>query len=148
MKKENKDFVTYRKAHYLFTIEETFEAGIVLLGTEVKSLRDHGGSLIDNYILIKDLTPILKNAHIAPYKYGNINNHPEKRDRTLLLHKQETRRLKAKVRLKGLTLIALSIYQKRGRMKVKIGVCKGKTMHDKRRNLKEKEAKKEIKHQF
>ena len=148
MKKENKDFVSYRKAHYLFNIDETFEAGIVLLGTEVKSLRDHGGSLSDNYILIKDLTPILKNAHIAPYKHGNTNNHPEKRDRILLLHKRETKRLKAKIRLKGFTLVALSIYPKRGRMKVKIALCKGKTTHDKRHNLKEKEAKKEIKQHF
>lgn len=140
------DLCSNKKAYFNYEILDTFEAGIKLLGTEVKSLKDHGGNLLDAYILLKDdYRVILKNSSIAPYKMGNIHNHEEKRDRLLLLHKKEIRQLKAKVNEKGLSLIPLSMYFKNGKIKLKFGLGRGKKLHDKRSSLKEKEAKADIK---
>jgi len=140
-KRSDAEICSNRRAHYDYEILETFEAGMVLLGTEVKSLRDHGGSLQDAYILVNDEgSVILKNASIAPYRFGGLAfNHSERRDRKLLLHKRETLKLKALSREKGLTLIPLSIYLKNGLMKIKIASARGKKNYDKRAALKEKE---------
>lgn len=141
------DLCSNKKAHFHYEILETFEAGIKLQGTEVKSLRDHGGNLLDSYILLSnDYSVILKNASIAPYKMGNIHNHEERRDRLLLLNKKEIRQLKTKVNEKGLTLIPLSMYFKNGKIKLKFGLGRGKKLHDKRQSEKEKEAKSSIRH--
>lgn len=138
------DLVQNRRARHDYEILETFEAGIVLFGTEIKSLRDHGGILQDAYVRIINNEAYLIGATIAQYKFGNIHNHPEKRDRKLLLHKREIERLKHAVQLKGQTLIPLSLYLKKGYCKVKIGVAKGKKLHDKRQELKKRDAKRDI----
>ncbi len=145
MSKENSDLVSNRKAFHDYSIEETFEAGILLKGTEVKSLRAHQASLQDAYVLVTtDDRVILKNASIAPYRFGNIHNHEEKRERELLLHKREIAHLKIVSDQQGLTLIPLAIYLKKGFIKVKIGVAKGKKTYDKRESIKEKEHKRTI----
>jgi len=138
------DLATNRKAFHDYEILDTFEAGIVLLGTEIKSLRDHGGSLQDSYVLVSNGEAFLKNASIAPYKFGNIHNHEEKRARKLLLHKKEIQKLDSLSREKGLTLIPLSMYLKNGFVKVKIATARGKKLHDKRAALKEREHKRAI----
>jgi SsrA-binding protein len=138
------DLATNRKAFHDYEILDTFEAGIVLLGTEIKSLRDHGGSLQDSYVLVSNGEAFLKNASIAPYKFGNIHNHEEKRTRKLLLHKKEILKLDSLSREKGLTLIPLAMYLKNGFVKVKIATARGKKLHDKRAALKEREQKRAI----
>lgn len=136
------ELCTNKKAYFNYEILDTFEAGLKLLGTEVKSLKDHGGNLLDAYISLQDgYKVILKNASIAPYKMGNIHNHEEKRDRILLLHKKEIRALKSKVTEKGLSLIPLAMYFKSGKIKLKFGLGRGKKLHDKRQSEKEKEQK-------
>ncbi|MCH9613670.1 MAG: SsrA-binding protein [Chlamydiia bacterium] len=138
------DLVQNRRARHDYEILETLEAGIVLLGTEIKSLRDHGGILQDAFVKITGNEAFLMGATIAQYKFGNIHNHEEKRDRKLLLHKNEIVRLKHAVQLKGHTLIPLSLYLKKGYCKVKIGVAKGKKLHDKRQDLKKRDAQRDI----
>lgn len=146
-RKEEGELASNRRAFHLYEILQTFEAGIALLGTEVKSLREHGANLQDSYILIStDGSVLLKNASIAPYRLGTSFNHSEKRDRKLLLHKQEILKLKELSQEKGLTLIPLSLYLKQGYVKVKIASARGKKLHDKRASLKEKEHRKEIRH--
>lgn len=142
--KSEAELVSNKRAYHEYEILETFEAGLVLVGTEIKSLRNHGGSLQDAYILITDHVPILKNASIAPYRFGNIHNHEDKRERKLLLHKGEIVKLKKFSDEKGLTLIPLSLYLKNGYAKIKIGVAKGKKAFDKRASLKEREHKRSI----
>lgn len=146
MSKKNYDseLVSNRKAFHDYEILETLEAGIILVGTEVKSLRSHGGSLQDSYILVSDHKVILKNSSIAPYRLGNIYNHEEKRERLLLLHKREIERLKSISQEKGLALIPISIYLKNGFVKVKVGIAKGKKLYDKRAALKERDDKRSI----
>lgn len=144
-KKSDSELVSNRRATHEYEILETFEAGIVLLGTEIKSLRNHGGSLQEAYILISASgDPILKNASIAPYKFGSLFNHEERRERKLLLHKREIAKLKSLSTEKGLTLIPLAMYLKEGFVKVKIAVAKGKRAYDKRAALKEREHKRDI----
>ena len=143
-KKRPGELVSNRKAFYNYEILETFEAGIVLRGTEIKSLRNHGGSLVDSYVLIKKDEMWLINSSIAPYRYGSVHNHKEKRDRKLLMHKNEISRLKRITQEKSLTMIPLSFYLKNGIIKVKVALAKGKKLYDKRRVLKEKEDKKAI----
>jgi len=143
-KQSDSELVSNRKAFHDYEVLETYEAGIILLGTEVKSLRAHGGSLQDSYILISDHKVILKNSSIAPYRMGNIYNHEEKRERQLLLHKREIENLKSLSQEKGLALIPLSIYLKNGYIKVKVAVARGKKLYDKRAALKAKEDKRAI----
>ena len=137
--KNPNEIVSNRTAYHNFEVLETFEAGISLVGTEIKSLRDGGGNLQDNYVTIANGEAWLRQASIAPYKFGNIYNHEERRERKLLLHKHEIHQLRKKTDEKGLTLVALSLYLKHGRVKAKIGVCKGKSSHDKRESLKKKQ---------
>jgi SsrA-binding protein len=133
-----------RKAFHDYFIEETLEAGMVLTGTEVKSLRDAKANLMDSYVLIKDNEVFLFNCHISPYTHGNIMNHDPVRTRKLLLHKKELLKLQAKAAQKGYSVIPLKIYFKDGRAKTEIGLAKGKKQYEKRESIKKKEADREI----
>jgi SsrA-binding protein len=133
-----------KKARHDYFIEETYEAGIALEGTEVKSLRMGKGNLKDSYVLIKDEEAFLHNTHISPYPYGHQFNHEPERVRKLLLHKQEIRRLSGKTNERGYTLIPLKIYLKSGKIKLAIGLAKGKTLYDKREDLKKRSADREM----
>ncbi|GAB4543997.1 MAG: SsrA-binding protein SmpB [Thermodesulfovibrionia bacterium] len=135
---------TNRKAYHDYSIEETYEAGISLLGTEVKSLRDGRVNLKDSYVIIKDNEALLLNCHISPYSHGNIQNHDPLRTRKLLLHKREINRLFGALTQKGFTIIPLKIYFKDGRAKVEIALAKGKRRYEKRETIKEREAQREI----
>jgi len=127
-----------RKAWHEYFIEDRFEAGMVLLGTEVKSLREGKASLGDSYAKIKEGEIFLVDAHINPYGHANRFNHDPLRPRKLLLHKNEIRRLIGKVQEKGLTLIPLRLYFSDGKAKVELGLAKGKKLYDKRETLKRK----------
>jgi SsrA-binding protein len=133
-----------RKAYHDYTIEETIEAGIQLLGTEVKSLREGRANIKDSYVLIKDSEVFLLNCHISPYTHGNIMNHDPLRTRKLLLHRNEIEKLRGKAQKKGYTLIPLKIYFKGSYAKVEVGFAKGKKHYEKREAIKEREAKKAI----
>lgn len=138
-----------RKARHDFFIEETFEAGIALHGTEVKSLRAGRSNLRDSYARVENGEMILYNMHISPYEQGNQFNHEPIRPRKLLLHKAEIHRLLGKTREKGLTLVALKVYfNSRGKAKVELGLAKGKKLHDKREDIAEREATREIEKAF
>lgn len=141
---QNQDIVSNRRAAHDYEILETFEAGIVLQGTEIKSIRDHGASLQESYIKVFNTELWLIGCSIAPYRFGNIHNHEEKRDRKLLMHKREINRLKTASQEKGLTLIPLAFYLKQGRVKVRIAIAKGKKNIDKRANIKERDEKRRI----
>jgi SsrA-binding protein len=128
-----------KRARHDYEILETWEAGLVLTGTEVKALRDGRAQITDAYGIIKDGEVWLLNAHIAPYERGNIWNHEPTRTRKLLLNAKEIRALIGAVERKGLTLIALDLYFKHGRAKIKVGLGRGKKLHDKRADLKERD---------
>lgn len=144
MNAKSGDLVSNRRATYNYEILETFEAGIALMGTEIKSLRDNGGSLNEAFIKVFDNELILLNCHIAHYRFGNVHNHDEKRQRKLLMHKREIAKLKVGIQEKGLTIIPLAFYLKEGRVKVKIALAKGKKTFDKRESIKERDYKREI----
>lgn len=133
-----------RKAFHDYTIEETLEAGIMLVGTEVKSLREGKINLKDSYVIIKGSEVFLLNCHISPYSHGNIMNHDPLRTRKLLLHKKEISKLQAKAAIKGYSLIPLKVYFKGSHAKVDIGLAKGKRQYEKRDSIKKKEADREI----
>lgn len=133
-----------KKAYHDFFIEETYEAGIVLQGTEVKSLRQAAVNLRDSYCRIRNGEIFVENMHISPYDFGNIENHEPLRRRKLLLHAVEIGKLTKKVDEKGLSLIPTRLYFKGGRAKLEIGVAKGKKMHDKRQSLKQKQDDREM----
>lgn len=139
------DLVSNRVAYHNYEVIDTMEAGIKLLGTEVKSLRDGGGILQDNYVTIRKGEAFLVQCYIAHYKFGNVNNHEEKRERKLLLHKSEIAKLRKQKEEKGISLIGLGMYMtKTGFVKVKVGLCRGKKLHDKRSDLKKKSQNREI----
>jgi SsrA-binding protein len=134
-----------RQARFQYEILETYEAGIELRGTEVKSIRQGKVNLRDGYALIRNEEAWLHNVHISPHDTaGQIFNHDPRRVRKLLLHAQEIRKLIGQVEQKGLTLIPLKLFLKRGWVKVTIGLARGKKLHDKREDLKRKQAKREI----
>ena len=136
----NPELVSNRKAGHDYEILETFEAGIVLQGTEIKSLRNHGGALQDSFVDVRGSELWLINCSIAPYNFGNIYNHEEKRPRRLLMHKREIEKLRRMKAEKGLQIIPLSIFlNKKGIAKVRIATAKPKKAYDKRASLKEKE---------
>jgi SsrA-binding protein len=143
-KPEHSDLVSNRRATYNYEIIETFEAGIVLQGTEIKSLRDHGGVLQDSYVKVMDDGLWLVNSSIAPYRFGSIHNHEERRERKLLMHKREITRLKSELHEKGLTVIPLAMYLKKGRVKVRIATARGKKNYDKRESIKSRDEKRNI----
>lgn len=129
-----------RKARHDYHIDETIEAGIVLTGTEVKSLRAGRVGLQDSHALIEHGEVFLYNMHIAPYEQGNRYNHDPDRPRKLLLHRQEIDHLYGKVRLRGYTLVPLKVYLRRGRAKVELALARGKKLYDKRADIAEREA--------
>ena len=133
-----------RKARHDYFIEDTCEAGLSLTGTEIKSVCQGRIQLKDSYISIRHGEAWIKGMHISPYKYGNIFNVDPERDRRLLLHKAEIRKLFDKVRLKGYTLIPLRIYLKKGRAKMEVALAKGKNLYDKRETEKLRSAKREM----
>jgi len=135
---------TNKKAYHDYFIEETFEAGIVLLGTEVKSLREGKANLSDSHVLIKGNEAYLFNCHISPYSHGNIQNHDPLRTRKLLLNRAEIDKLRGKADQRGYTIVPLKIYFKGHLAKLEIGLARGKKLFEKREALKEKEAKREI----
>lgn len=139
---------TNRKARHEYHIIETLEAGIVLKGTEVKSLRQGRANLQESYALIRKGEVWLVRMHINPYEQGNINNHDPLRDRKLLLHKQEIRRLVGKVSEKGLTLIPLKVFFKNGIAKVELAVARGKKLYDKREAIKQRDYEREMRRRF
>jgi SsrA-binding protein len=138
------ELVRNRRAFHDYEILETFEAGIMLLGTEIKSLRAHGGNLAEAYVKVIENALWLIGSSIAPYRFGSVYNHEERRDRKLLMHKREIAHLKEAVQQKGFTLIPLSLYLKGGRVKISIGLGKGKKKADKRQAIIEREKKREI----
>lgn len=132
-----------RKAHFDYFIHDEIEAGIVLTGTEIKSIRQGKANIKDSYAIIRNNEIYLLNTHISSYDKGNRFNHEEERTRKLLMHKREILKLNNKVTLEGYTLIPLKIYFVRGRAKVLIGLCKGKKNYDKRETIKERDIKRE-----
>jgi SsrA-binding protein len=129
-----------RQARYLYEILETYEVGIQLVGTEVKSIRAGKVNLQDGYALVRNGEVWLINAHISPYtSSGQYFNHEPRRTRKLLLHRQEIRKLIGKVEQQGLTLIPLKMYLKGGWVKISIGLCRGKKIHDKREDMKRRQ---------
>ncbi|MBQ3274194.1 MAG: SsrA-binding protein SmpB [Christensenellaceae bacterium] len=143
MKESVKIIATNRKARHDYFIDERYEAGMELKGTEVKSLRAAKTNLRDSYVQIKGGEAFVCNMHISPYEQGNINNTDPMRTRRLLLHKREIMKLMGQVQQKGFTLIPLSVYLKNGRMKLEIGLARGKKLFDKRADLKEKAVKRD-----
>ena len=137
-----------RKARFDYFIEEEFEAGIALKGTEIKSIRLGKVNIKDSYAIIRNEEICLLNTHISTYDNGNIFNHDENRTRKLLMHKSQIKKLNNKIVLEGYTLIPLKIYFKEGRAKVLIGVCKGKKNYDKRESIKERDVNREIAKQY
>ncbi len=135
-----KTIATNKKAFHEYFVLESYEAGISLSGTEVKSIRQGGVNLKDAWCNVEDGELILKQMHISPYDHGNIFNRLPKRDRKLLMHKREIMRLFGTVKQQGLTLIPLSIYFKGSLVKVQVGLCKGKQLHDKRATAAKRDA--------
>ena len=128
-----------RKARHDYFIEETYEAGIELTGTEIKSIREGSANIKDSYGVVKNHEIFLLNMFVAHYKEGNIFNHNETRTRKLLLHKKEIKKIEDKLELQGFTLIPLKLYFKNNKLKVELGVCRGKKNYDKRESIKERD---------
>jgi len=139
---------TNRKAYHDYDILETYEAGIVLKGTEVKSAKQGRINLKDSYAKIDNGEIFLLNAHISPYTHGNVYNHDPRRTRKLLLHKREIMRLYGKVKEKGLTLIPLKAYIKNGKIKIELGLCKGRKVYDKRAEIKKRDLEREMRYEM
>lgn len=138
--------VKNKKAYFDYSILEELEAGIVLRGTEIKSIRKGSIDLKDTFVNIKNNEAYILNMYIAKYEEGNIFNHDERRTRKLLLHKKEILKIKENIKLEGLTIIPLKLYFKKNKVKILIGICKGKKLYDKRAALKEKDLKRETKY--
>ena len=132
-----------RKAKYEYFIEEEYEAGIALTGTEIKSIRNGKCNLKDCYGIVRNNEVFLLNMYIAPYEEGNIFNHNETRSRKLLLHKKEIKKIKDSLEQQGLTLVPLKGYFKENKFKILLGVCRGKKNYDKRETIKERDIKRE-----
>lgn len=140
--------IVNRKARYDYEIEEEYEAGIVLTGTEIKSIRLGKVNIKDSYAIIKNEEIFLLNTHISSYEKGNIFNHNEDRTRKLLMHKQEIKKLNNKLLLEGYTLIPLKIYFVKGRAKILLGLCKGKKNYDKRETIKKRDTEREMRKNY
>ncbi len=135
---------TNKKARFEYFILETYEAGLVLKGTEIKSVRMGQISLQEAYVRTNGSEIWLVGAHIAPYEHASAYQHDPKRDRKLLMHKKEIRRIWDVVRIKGMTIIPIRVYLKRGKAKLEIGLAKGKKQYDKRESIKKKDIEREI----
>ena len=144
----NSEFIkiiaTNKKAYYTYKIESEYEAGIVLVGTEVKSMREGRVSFQDAYADIKNGEIFLRQLHISPYKYAYYSNHESHRTRKLLLHGYEIKKLWSKIKERGYTLIPLKIYFKNNKIKVLIGLGRGKKLYDKRQSIKQKDIKRDL----
>jgi SsrA-binding protein len=140
----NKEIAVNKKARFQYEVLDTWEAGISLVGTEVKSLRAKLVNLSDAFGRIKNGEAFLLNLHISHYKHGNQFNHEPARERKLLLHKKEIIKIGSLVKEKGLTFIPLKIYITKGKVKILLGLCRGKQLHDKRQDMKEKDSKREL----
>jgi SsrA-binding protein len=141
---EEKPVATNREAYHNFFILETYECGVALTGTEVKSIREGRCNLKDSYCLVRNQEAWLFNAHISPYSHGNRENHEPTRTRKLLLHRTEIDRLSSKSQEKGLTIVPTKMYLKGGRIKVEIGLAKGKKLYDKRETERRREVDREV----
>ena len=139
-----KPVASNRKARHDYFVEESFECGIELRGTEVKSMRQGRVNLKESYAAVKNGEMIVSGMHISPYEQGNIFNTDPLRPKRLLMHKREIRRLDGLVQRQGYTLVPLSVYLKDGRMKLELGLCRGKKLHDKRDDMAERDARREI----
>ena len=137
-----------RKAFHDYFVEQRYEAGIILTGTEIKSIRAGKVNLKDSYADIQDGEVWLNQMHISPYEQGNRFNHDPLRKRKLLLHKAEIAKLAGKVQQQGMTLIPLKIYLKQGLAKIELGLCKGKKIYDKREDLAKRDAKRQMEREF
>ncbi len=144
MPSEDRVVATNRRARHEYEILEILEAGLVLRGTEVKSLRDGQVNFKDSYVTVRNEEAWLRGCHISPYSHGTSANHEPERDRKLLLHKREITRMLGKTAEKGLTVVPLKIYFKGGRIKIEVGLARGKKLHDKRATLRERETKREM----
>lgn len=140
--------ISNKKAYFDYEILETYETGIVLTGTEIKSIREGNVNLKDSYGVIRNNEIYLLNMHISEYKEGNIFNHEEKRTRKLLLHKKEILKIKDKVALEGITLVPLKLYFNKNKVKILLGIAKGKKIYDKRESIKKRDTEREIRKQF
>lgn len=135
-----------KKAYHDYFIEEKLEAGLVLQGTEVKSLRMGKANLNDSFMLVRDGQAFLHNLHISQYEFGNRQNHQIDRNRKLLLHRKQIDRLYGRIREQGYSIIPLRLYFKDGLVKVEIGLAKGKKLYDKREDMKKKDSQRELSH--
>lgn len=142
--KNIKTIAQNKKARHEYFIIETYETGIELFGTEVKSIRQGKVNISDAYATIDNGEVILKQMNISPYEHGNIFNRDPLRQRRLLMHKQEIRKLIGQIKLQGYSLIPLSVYLKGSLVKVSLGLCKGKKLYDKREDIKSRDAKRDI----
>lgn len=140
--------INNKKAYYDYQILDTIEAGLVLSGTEIKSIRDGRANLKDSYAIVKNGEVFILNMHISHYKEGNIFNHDETRTRKLLLNKKEIFKLRDMVVLNGNTLVPLKIYFKNNRAKLLLGIAKGKKNYDKRESIKQRDVNRELKKQY
>lgn len=140
--------INNRKAKYDYEILETIEAGIVLTGTEIKSIRLGNANLKDSYAIIKNDEVFLLGMHISPYKEGNIFNHDETRTRKLLLHKKEILKLNNKIVLDGNTLVPIKLYFSKNKAKILLGLAKGKKTYDKRETIKQRDIEREIRKEY
>lgn len=140
--------LTNRKAKYDYEIEDTYEAGIVLKGTEIKSIRNGKAQLKDSYAIVKNDEIYLLNMHISAYEQGNIFNHEETRTRKLLLHKKEIFKIRDKINQDGYTLIPIKIYFSKNKAKVLLGVARGKKNYDKRETIKKRDMEREMNKQL
>lgn len=143
-----KIIATNKKAYHDYFIEDTYEAGIVLVGSEVKSIRLGQVNLKDSYCIVKGGNLELVNAHISPYEKGSFFNVDARRTRKLLMHKAEIDKLRGKVEIKGFTLVPTKMYFKQGLVKVEVGLAKGKELHDKRKALADKDMKRSLERQL
>ena len=131
--------IVNRKVYHDYFVDEVYEAGIVLTGTEIKSISSGNCNIKDCYGIVKNGEVFLLNMYIGQYKEGNIFNHSETRSRKLLLHKKEIKKLEEGIKLKGLTLVPVKLYFKNNKLKVSLGVCRGKKNYDKRESIKQKD---------
>ncbi|MGH0029706.1 MAG: SsrA-binding protein SmpB [Myxococcota bacterium] len=141
---ERRPIASNRRARFEYEVLDRVEAGIVLLGPEVKSLREGKASLADSYAIVRRGEVWLQNLHIAPYDAASRENPDAKRERKLLLHRAEIARLSGKVKERGLTLVPLALYFKGGRAKVELGLCRGKRSHDKRETIRKRESDRDL----
>ncbi len=140
----NKVIVENKKAYFDYFVEDKYEAGIKLKGTEIKSIRAGKVNINDSYVIIRNMVPEILNMHISKYDYGTIYNHDETRTRELLLNKSEINKLFNQIRLNGKTLIPLKVYLKDGLCKIEVGLCKGKKVADKRETIKKRDDERNI----